>query len=94
MKRTAWLLLALVGAGAGCLNLPPGQGDPRPQQPVKQEPPPPPPVVTPDQVNEANARQKARSFEEELEYDQQQLDQPAAPPADVETGGGKPKSKP
>jgi hypothetical protein len=94
MKRTAWLLLALVGAGAGCLNLPPGQGDPRPQQPVKEESPPPP-VVTPDQVNEANARQKARSFEAELEYDQQQLDQPAAPPPDADTAGaGKPKSKP
>jgi len=94
MKHTAWLLLALVGAGAGCLNLPPGQGDPRPQQPVKQETPPPPPAVTPDQVNETNARQKVRSFEEELEYDQHQLEQPAAPAPDAGTPGGKPKSKP
>jgi hypothetical protein len=95
MKRTAWLLLVLAGVGGGCLNLPPGQGDPRPRQPLRQEPPPPP-VVTPDQVNETNARQKARSFEAELEYDQRQLEQPAtpAPDADGATAGGKAKSRP
>jgi hypothetical protein len=94
MKRTAWLLLVLAGAGAGCLNLPPGQGDPRPQPPARQEPPPGPPVVTPDQVNETNARQKAQSFEAELEYDQHQLEQPAAPAPAAGTPGGKSKSKP
>jgi hypothetical protein len=70
------LVLALVGPG--CLN--PGAHvaeEARKTPPVQMtEAPPPPPVITPDQVNEANAVEAAQALSREL--DQAANEHPAA----------------
>ena len=79
MTRTNCLLLVLALAGPGCLN--PGAHvaeEARKTLPVQmtEAPPPPPPVVTPDQVNEANAVEAAQALSHEL--DQAANERPAA----------------
>lgn len=83
MRTTGWALLLLGLLSAGCFQLPVvGHA-------TKKEPPPPPVTkaapahapVSPEQVNEANARSKAAALQEELDQAAQETDPVPAPPA-------------
>jgi hypothetical protein len=76
MKRVACLLLLTALTGTGCIALP-GWKDTAPTAP--QGPLPPPPAVLPDEVNDANAHDKARALLAEIDHDT------ANPPAAVVT---------
>jgi hypothetical protein len=81
-KGLCWLLLSL-GAGGGCLELPgswPGS-KPEPPQPAAAKPAPPPEPVTPDQVTEANAHEKAEALKGELDRETQGGTAPVKKPA-------------
>jgi hypothetical protein len=64
------LLLALALAGPGCINpMPHVNEEAQKIAPVQIPPaPPPPPIVTPDEVNQANAVEKARALQQELDF--------------------------
>ncbi len=74
MKATAAVVLALVLAGSGCVDLPvrrhkPEAPLPPPPAPVKPDRPPPP--VTGSQVTEANAHAKAEALDDEIARDEE-----------------------
>jgi hypothetical protein len=66
MKRVASLLLLAALGGAGCVALPGWNNTPTPQEAA---PAPPPPAVLPEEVNEGNARDKARALLAEIDDD-------------------------
>lgn len=72
MRMTwAWMLLATMWAGAGCLNLPLFSPPPKPVEVAPASPPPRPTTpVTADQVTETNAREKAQALKAELEREE------------------------
>jgi hypothetical protein len=75
MKATAAVVLALVLAGSGCVELPlykheAGAPPPPPPAPVKPDRPQPP--VTGSQVNEANAHAKADALDDEIARDEEE----------------------
>jgi hypothetical protein len=84
MKRTGWFLLAVTLTGPGCLSaLPHHEESIAKPPPVQVVAPPPPPVVTPDEVTEANAYEKAKALRAEEDYAENE--RPAAlQPAPVE----------
>ena len=89
MRRAIYAsLAAAVLAAAGCLELRPGTSGKAPAQntgsalPVR-----PAPMVSPDQVNEENAHQKAEALRQEMEQAQREL--PAVTLPEV-PGTGKP----
>jgi hypothetical protein len=64
------LALALAGTGLGCLNPmthPDDEHKPPPVQAMKPAPAAPP-IVTPDEVTEANAVEKAQALAKELDF--------------------------
>jgi hypothetical protein len=63
-------LLALALAGPGCINpMTHVNEEARKMTPVQLPPaPPPPPIVTPDEVTQANAAEKARALRQEIEF--------------------------
>ncbi len=69
MTRKGCFLLALALAGSGCIS-----PMTHPDEPAHKTPPvqaaaaPPPPVVTPDEVTEANAGEKAQALAKELDF--------------------------
>jgi hypothetical protein len=70
VKRIAWIVLAAVLAGPGCLELPALHKEQAPAPTAAAAPPPPaPPIVTPEGVTEANARDKAKALQAEIEHD-------------------------
>jgi hypothetical protein len=84
------LLLALALAGPGCINpMTHLDQDARKMAPVQIPPaPPPPPIVTPDEVTQANAAEKARALQQELEFAANE--RPAALPGAVSEAATKP----
>jgi hypothetical protein len=68
MRIRCGIALLIVGLGAGCVEMPlfPTEPKPPPAEPVRK-PPPPPPSVMPEEVTEANAREKADALERELD---------------------------
>jgi hypothetical protein len=89
------LLLLPVLAGTGCLSLlvHPEESHKAPEAPAARVPDPParPSAVTPEEITEANAADKARALAAELDDEENQrpaaAPEPAAPPASS-TGGG------
>jgi hypothetical protein len=77
------LLLALALAGPGCINpMTHVNEEASKVAPVQIPPaPPPPPIVTPDEVTQANAVEKARALQQELEFAANE--RPAALPGSV-----------
>jgi hypothetical protein len=76
MKRALWMVLATALAATGCISvsLPdgrklwgPGTAEKEKEPPPVHDPGPPLPV-TDDQINEANAPEKAEALREELDY--------------------------
>ncbi len=70
MTRKGCLLLALALLGPGCVNpMTHVVEEDRKMAPVQIPPaPPPPPIVTPDEVTPANAVEKARELQQELDF--------------------------
>jgi hypothetical protein len=64
------LLLALALFGPGCINPMTHVNEEASKMPPVQIPPapPPPPIVTPDEVTQANAAEKAQALRQELDY--------------------------
>ncbi len=84
MKRACCLVLCAALAGTGCITLPPLWQENKPASaPTVALPAPPTPIVTPDQINDANAKAMAGVLQSELEGD---LHAPAT--------AGKPGDKP
>ncbi len=74
MKATARVVLALVLASLGCVDLPlrrhePEPPPPPPPAPVRPERAPPP--VTGNQLTEANAHAKADALDDEIARDEE-----------------------
>lgn len=73
MMRKGCLLLMLALTGPGCMTPTPKLEDEAkkmpPVQTVEMPPPPPSPVVTPDEVTESNAVEKARALANEMDRD-------------------------
>jgi hypothetical protein len=69
MIRKECLLLALALAGPGCISpmTPPVQ-EQRKEAPIQAAGTPPPPIVSPDEVTEANASEKAQALARELDF--------------------------
>ena len=72
MMRKGCLLLILALAGPGCMTPTPKLEDEAKKMPPVQpvEAPPPPPAVTPDEVTESNAAEKAQALARELDQEQ------------------------
>ena len=71
MTRKGCLMLVLALAGPGCINPMPHVNNVEASKiaPVQIPPaPPPPPIVTPDEVTQANAVEKARALQQELDF--------------------------
>jgi hypothetical protein len=85
MTRKGWVLLMLALGGPGCLTQTAHLEEEAKKMPPVQtvEAPPPRPVVTPDEVTESNAAEKAQALARELDQEQ-----PSAPPV----AGAKEKS--
>ena len=68
MKIRCGIVLLIVGIGAGCVEMPlfPTEPKPPPAVPVRT-PPPQVPSVMPEEVTEANAREKADALEREID---------------------------
>jgi hypothetical protein len=81
MRTVGCLLLPLVLAVAGCLELPTkwhdGPAQPEPPTPIPAAQPPK--LVVPNQVTEANARAIAEALDQEISGDQ--TSDPLMPPA-------------
>jgi hypothetical protein len=69
VKRSHWIVLALVLAGPGCLSLPHLKKDESPPVAAAPAPPPAPPAVSPEQVNDKNARDQAQALRAEINHD-------------------------
>jgi hypothetical protein len=71
VKRIRCIVLAAVLAGPGCLELPALHKEQAPPPPTAAAAPPPPapPIVTPEGVTEANAKEKAKALQAEIEHD-------------------------
>jgi hypothetical protein len=82
VKKGLFCLLLVIGAGTGCLGLP-GTGSGKKAEPPKPavKPAPAPAPVTPDQVTEANAHEKAAALQEELEREAGEKKAPPKKPA-------------
>jgi hypothetical protein len=76
MKRIGWLVFMLAAAGPGCLGFGSTGEGPGKSAPLAEVRPRPAPVL-PDDVDEKNAREKAKKLGEEIEGDLA----PPAPPA-------------
>jgi len=84
MMRTGCLLLVLALSGPGCLSSGThAEAESRKTPPVRMTEALPP-AVTPDQVNEANAADKAQALAHELDYE---AGIRPAPPAMATTAG-------
>ena len=69
MTRMTLFAAALAAfAPAGCVLLPTTESPPKPAEPF---PAARPPVVLPEQVTDANAREKADQLKKEMEFDAQ-----------------------
>jgi hypothetical protein len=79
MKIRCGIVLLIVGLGAGCVEMPlfPTEPKPPPAVPVRK-PQPPAPSVTPEEVTEANAREKADALEREIDA-QSEVSTPSKP---------------
>lgn len=83
-------MLALALVGLGCIN-PMAHLDEQANKmpPIRvPAPPPPPPIVTPDEVTQANAVEKARALQQELDFAANE--QPAALPSTMPPATTKP----
>lgn len=90
MTRRGCFLLALALAGPGCIGPMTRLEDEPPKTPPVQvaAPHPAPPIVTPDEVTEANAGEKAAALSKELDYAANE--RPAASPPVPMKGEAKP----
>jgi hypothetical protein len=79
MSIRSGIVLLIVGLGAGCVEMPlfPTEPKPPPAVPIRK-PVPPPPSVMPEEVTEANARQKADALEREMDA-QNEVSTPSKP---------------
>jgi hypothetical protein len=75
MKTACCLMVPLLLASAGCLEMPLFRGEtktaPPPPRVVEKKPVRTPAPVTAEQVTEGNAQAKARELEEEITRDEQ-----------------------
>jgi hypothetical protein len=70
MKMAIGSLLCAAIAGAGCVTLPAWQTPPpAPPSGVAKKPAKPRPMITPELVNDDNARQMADALLDELDHD-------------------------
>jgi hypothetical protein len=80
MKIRCGIVLLIVGLGAGCVEMPlfPTEPKPPPPVPVRKSSPPAPAAVMPEEVTEANAREKADALEREIDA-QSEVSTPSKP---------------
>jgi hypothetical protein len=77
MKKCWVILLAAAFAAPGCMGLPPilepskPAAPPEKEAPLVAQPKRPTMLVTPEQVNEGNAREMSKALWEELDRDSQ-----------------------
>jgi hypothetical protein len=69
MTRAYLFFLAAICASAGCFSLPPAWPGNKPLAPPDPPRAAKPGPVTPDQVNDANARQQANALQQEIDLD-------------------------
>ena len=79
-----WSIVLLVAlSGAGCVTLPTASPEPKPSPPpapaAPAKPKRPTALVTPDQVNEANAHEMGKALWDELDQDSQAEPKAAEP---------------
>jgi hypothetical protein len=80
MKKACCLVLCAALAGTGCFTLPPLWQDNKPvSAPPVVPPPPPTPIVTPEQINDANAKAMAGALQTELDNDHPASPAPTKP---------------
>jgi hypothetical protein len=87
MKRIGFLLLTASLCNTGCF-LTDAFVTRRPEPEKVAEPPPPPPV-TPENITEHNAQDKARALRLEMERESRPPSQPASSPTGPLPGGEK-----